>query len=435
MTRRILLSAFVLLCAFGQTPRRHVVILSIDGFAAYALHDPEVAIPNIRKLAQEGVAAEAMQPVNPNVTWPNHTTLVTGVTPRSHTVIYNGEAVRTGDGKPVRVEPHVPKARLVSGTTLYDTAHQAGLTTAEVDWVAVEKAATITWSFPEWPQVSGAIEREMIEAELVTRPQIEAFTKLPITLRDEIWTRAAEHILTRHKPNLLLVHLLTTDSVQHRYGARSLGAQTALALADARVGRLVEALKSAGIYDRTAFFVVSDHGFKTVKRNILPNALLKEIGLSDKAHVVPEGGTAMVYVTQPQGKVETLAALQAAFQKVEGISRILTPADFDEFGYPDPAKDSRMADLVLAASDGYGFQGTATGPVVADVPAGATPGSHGYLHTDPDMEAVFVAFGAGIRPRAPLGKIRSLDVAPTAARLLGIALPEAQGRVLTEILR
>ena len=74
----------------------------------------------------------------------------------------------------------------------------------------------------------------MIAAGLVTPDEIRGFTKKQITWRDEIWTRAGEHVLTAHKPNLLLFHLLTTDSARHQYGARSLGGNTALALADAR---------------------------------------------------------------------------------------------------------------------------------------------------------------------------------------------------------
>ena len=281
---------------------RHVVLISLDGFAAYALKNPEVPAPNIRALMRTGAAADRMQPVNPTVTWPNHTTLVTGVKPARHTVIYNGAAVRGGEGEPVKVEPHVPKDQLVAGETVYDAAHKAGLTTAQVDWVAIEDAATITWPFAEWPKPGGTIEREMIAAGLVTDDEIRDFTKKQITFRDEIWTRAAEHILTRHKPNLLLFHLLTTDSVQHQYGARTLAANTALALADAKVGRLVDAAKRAGIFNKTTFIVVSDHGFKTVKRFIRPNALLKEKGLSGKAWTIPEGGTAMIYIHRVPGK-------------------------------------------------------------------------------------------------------------------------------------
>ena len=393
-----------------------------------------MTVPNIRELIRNGVAAESMQPVNPTVTWPNHTSMVTGVSPAKHHVLYNGAPIRGGEGEPVRVEPDIPKHELVSGETLYDVAAKAGLTTAEVDWVAIEKASNINWSFAEWPSVEGAVEREMIAAGLVTPDEIRGFTKKQITWRDEIWTRAGEHVLTAHKPNLLLFHLLTTDSAQHQYGARSLGGNTALALADARVGRLIDATRRAGIYERTTFIIVSDHGFKTVKRLIRPNALLKRQGLDKSAWVIPEGGTAMVYVTRSAGKADTAGKLKAVLAQLDGVSRVLVPSQFAEYGYPDPASNRRMADLVLAAADGYAFHGAADGEPVISVPEGATPGTHGYLNTEPEMDAIFVASGAGIRRGVRLGRVRNIDLAPTIARLLGITLARADGAVLKSIL-
>ena len=150
-----------------------------------------------------------MIPVNPTVTWPNHTSMVTGVRPERHTVLYNGWAVRGAEGERLRTEAHVPKTELVKGTTVYDLAHQAGLTTAEVDWVAIENAPTITYAFTEYSNPEGAIEKEMIAAGVMTAEELVAFKKAPITFRDEIWTRAGEHIIKTHKPNLLLFHLLT----------------------------------------------------------------------------------------------------------------------------------------------------------------------------------------------------------------------------------
>ena len=59
---------------------------------------------------------------------------------------------------------------------------------------------------------------------------------------------------------------------------------------------------------RTTVFVLSDHGFKAVKRQIRPNAAFRNAGLltvqdgkvtKAEAYSVPEGGTAMVYVTVP----------------------------------------------------------------------------------------------------------------------------------------
>jgi predicted AlkP superfamily pyrophosphatase or phosphodiesterase len=419
----------------AQARDRHVAIISLDGFAAYVFADPTLAIPNLRRLASEGAFARAMQPVNPTVTWPNHTSIVTGVEPKEHTVLFNGQAQRGAEGAPLRVEPHVPKIELVRGQTLYDAAHAAGLTTAEVDWVAIERAPTITWSFAEWVKHDGPVEKEMVAAGVVTADDLRTFEKANITFRDEIWTRAAEHIVTAHKPNLLLFHLLTTDSVQHTYGSDGLAAKTALALADAKVGRLVDAYRRAGILDRTTFVVVSDHGFRTYRKTLRPNALLKQKGMSGSVWVIPEGGTAMVYVTRAAEKAATVTALQQLFTGSEGVAQVLTPADFERYGYPQPTANPRMADLVLAAAEGYAFSGAAEGDAVGDVNAGATPGSHGFLHSDTQMGAIFIASGAGIARGVTLESVRNLDVAPTVAHILGLKLPAAKGQVLRDILR
>ena len=107
-----------------------------------------------------------MVPINPTVTWPNHTAMMTGVNSAKHSVLYNGLAVRS-EGVPVRVEPWVDRAELVRVPTVYDLAHKAGLTTAEVDWVAIQNAQTITWSFAERPKPDGSVERQMVSEGLI----------------------------------------------------------------------------------------------------------------------------------------------------------------------------------------------------------------------------------------------------------------------------
>jgi predicted AlkP superfamily pyrophosphatase or phosphodiesterase len=125
----------------AQTPpvpdrSSHVVVISLDGFMASALIDPALPLPTLRRLAQTGATARAMQPVNPTVTWANHTSMITGVHPARHGVVYNGLLVRE-PGVPPRVEPWRDKKEMVLFPTLYDLAHAGGLTTAQVDWVAI----------------------------------------------------------------------------------------------------------------------------------------------------------------------------------------------------------------------------------------------------------------------------------------------------------
>ncbi len=430
----------------GQTnpaPAPHVIVISLDGFPAYALRDPTIPLPVLRKLMLEGAAADGMKPVNPTVTWPNHTAMVTGVGADRHGVIYNGLPVRGGDGKPLRIEPWIPKDELVQARTVYDAAHEAGLTTAEVDWVAVYHAATINWSFGEQPHADGAVEREMINAGIVAEDQIREWGREPITLRDDIWMRAAVHIIEKHKPNLLLLHLLTTDSVQHQYGARTLAANSALILADRQIQRILDAVDRAGIRSQTTIFVVSDHGFKSYHHVIHPNAILREKGLlrgegaqlDCDAWTVSEGGTAMVYITRESRRADVVPELDEMFQKVPGIAKLIHPADYAQYGYPVVRDGGRMADLVLAASPDYAFDGNTKGDAVADVPAGATPGTHGYLNSDPDMQEILVAWGSGIRVGARVAVVPNVSVAPTLARVLGLHSFQTNAPALVDILR
>src|SRR5690348_49721 len=98
----ILSSLIVLSASVLFADDRHVLIITMDGFPAYLLNDPRAPIDTIRKLAAEGVNAEGMRTVNPSVTWPNHTTIVTGVVPEKHGVIFNGLLVRNGPDRGVR---------------------------------------------------------------------------------------------------------------------------------------------------------------------------------------------------------------------------------------------------------------------------------------------------------------------------------------------
>jgi predicted AlkP superfamily pyrophosphatase or phosphodiesterase len=406
---------------------RQVIVISIDGLPAYAFSDPNFSMPAVRRLGKEGAVAEGMRTVNPAVTWPNHTSMVTGVSPSKHGVLFNGLPVRNGEGKPLRVEPWVPKHDLVQAITVYDLAFAAGLRTAEVDWVAIQQPKTIHHSFAERPTLEDAIPREMIAAGIINENDISTFAKTNIVRRDEIWTDAGVHILRKHKPNLLLFHLLATESGQHRYGARSLGAYTSWALADAHIRRLVEA---AG--PNATFIVVSDHGFKTYDKIIRPNAWMAAKGMSGDVYTIPEGGSAMVYITRASKKAELAPKVRAELTSLQGVSRIIEPSEYQQFGFPPP--NERMADFVILAEDRYAFDGTETGEPLVDVPAGSTPGAHGYVNTDPAMNAAFVASGAGIKKGVKLGVIRNLDVAPTIAHLLGLEMKNIEGQPLSEIL-
>lgn len=421
---------------------RIVILISVDGFPAWIWKNPNLPIPNLRKLAAEGAQAEAMTVSNPSITWINHTTLVTGVNPRKHGVLFNGLLIRGGPTEPLALEPWRDKADLVHVPTIYDVAHQAGLKTAQVDWVAILNSGTIDHEFLEIPKPGGTVEQEMVAKGLITNDDLRNWMKdRDIVWRDDVWTRAGVHLIEQHKPNLLLFHLLTTDAINHRYGPGTVASHTAYAYADAQIGRLLAALDHAGLRDHATIVVATDHGFKKVTKVIRVNEALAGSGLirvangkaaSCDAYAMPQGGLCFVYVTDRTRRAELLPKLKTRCAGLEGVAQVVDGNDGPTLGMPTPAENQGMGDLVLYAKDGYAFKEGVTGGVITDSPD--YQGTHGYPNTDPDLDGIFIASGYGIKPGVKIPRIRNLDVAPTLAELLDVKLPEPDGRVLTEIL-
>ncbi len=422
--RATFLALWLCALAVAQSPGSpKVVMISLDGFPAYALNDPKLPIPTLRKLMRAGVGG-AMTAINPTVTWPNHTTMVTGVRADEHGLLANGTIVRTGSWPPVKVEPMMDMVKMVHAPTVYDAARRAGLTTAQVDWVAINNAPGITWAFAEWPSVGGTLEKEMIAKGVISPADLDGFTKANILWRDQIWTRAGEYLIRAHQPDLLLLHLLSLDSEHHQYGPNTLAGRTAMAFLDSCVEKLVTAVHQAGLSARTTFLIVSDHGFKAYQREIRAMVALQAAGLGEKAFVLPEGGSAFVYVKA----AEWIPKVREALTGVEGIDRIYGVDEFPALGLPRPERDPQFGQLLLAAKDGYSFSGATGGPVTAAVPQ--VGGSHGYLASDTDMNPIFIVSGRGVKAGVKLGVVSNLDIAPTIAKLLGIALPSAKGKPL-----
>jgi predicted AlkP superfamily pyrophosphatase or phosphodiesterase len=391
-------------------------------------------------MIRDGAVATSMRPVNPTVTWPNHTSIVTGVEPSEHQVLYNGLLVRPAAGSKPSIEPWRDKEQMVHAQTIYDAAFEAGLTTAQVDWVAIYGAKTITWQFPELPDPNGTIEKELISAGKVTGEQLRTFEASTQAWQDDIWTAAAEDILDKHSPNLLLLHLLTLDDTNHEYGPMTNASLTAMAFLDAKVKQIMDALQRNGLSNDATVIVVSDHGFRTYKHRIQPNALLRQIGLlsgaSDKpvgdAWFMPEGGTALLYVTDPSKRAELVPQLQEIFAGAEGISAVFGTGAFGKLGLPSREQSDQAPDLVLAAEPGYMFSDNSEGDFVTNAGPG---GTHGYVNTDEQMQAIFIAFGAGIPKGIQVGTISNLDVAPTVAALLGIEMKGTKGHAIDKIVK
>lgn len=419
-----------------------VVLITIDGFPARALKDPRLPMPTLRRLQQEGAYAQAMQPINPSVTWPNHTTLITGVNASEHHVMANGLITLASDGTMPDVKPWTPKDELVHARTLYDALAEKGMSTGQVDWVAIYAAKNVQWSFAEKPDADGPIARDLIAQGLVTPDQLKSFgDDSSPAWRDQIWTDAAIDILTRHTPNLLLFHLLQTDTLQHEYGALSPASYAAFAYADACIARLIDAARKAGLLDRITFVIASDHGFTDYTRVIRPNVALVQQGwlrmekgsYRGDVWILPEGGEASLYIRERNKRAALLPKLKSYLATMPGVAAVYSGDEAKQLGIPAPDTTTQAPDLYLLAKAGYAFAEGTEAPLITNVKPAR--GAHGYLNTEPDMQALFIASGAHVRRGVDLGAINNLRVAPTIAKILDVSLPAAAQAPLTDMLQ
>jgi predicted AlkP superfamily pyrophosphatase or phosphodiesterase len=444
----VLLLLFVAVEFCRAADDRHVVLITIDGFPARMFWDANTPIPRIRQLAAEGVAAEGLRIANPTLTWPNHTTLATGVRADRHSVLFNGILLRDGPARPVKVDPKRDKTELVAVPTLYDELHKRGFRTAAINWPCTRNSDSLDDDFPDVPDTlmhtTPRLRQELVAQHILASESDTGFRALTGPGRDEVWTKAACHVIRVRRPHLLLFHLLNTDGIHHRYSPESPASYTALALADFYVGQLLDALEAAGIRKSTTVFVVADHGFATATNVIQPNVLLRQAGLLElgatnqitkaRVQVVPEGGTGMIYLTDPQTRDADRSKVVDLLRGQEGVADILGPEHYAAIGLPTPEQNPRMADLVLIPHDGYAVSGTVTGEdFVLPVSGNMSQGYHGYLASNPKMNALFIASGRGIKQVGKIGMVNNIDVAPTIAHLLGQQLPGAKGKVISEI--
>ena len=415
----------------GRTPgsNRHVVVISIDGMRGSVLSapHPDLKIPNLRRLMAEGSYAEAVEAVYPSVTYPCHTTLVTGRVPAEHGIYTNLSSRQAGKN---------PRdwfwfAKSIKASTLWDEARRAHLTTASVAW-PVTVGAAIDWDVPEiWnPYKKAAADPVYLAKFMNPITAIETLAALGIPKEvsdlDEPRTRLAVYFLEKHKPNLLLVHLEDVDDTEHGSGPDSPQTAAALEKVDAHVGEILAEVKRAGIEETTDVFVVSDHGFQNIHRYISPNILLESAGLltthwgaitGGRIATVANGGSFFIY--WPPGE-DLRAEVDAALKPLRDQGLVWSV--FDHQALLDMGADPG-AQLALEAPDSTEYTNDSNGDLVRQEKSPAT-GTHGFLPYRKGLEASFVAWGPEIRQGVDLHRIRMTAVGPTILKAMGIDDPK-----------
>jgi predicted AlkP superfamily pyrophosphatase or phosphodiesterase len=412
---------------------RRVVMVSVDGLMPdyYKRADAlGLKVPTLRRMMKDGAWASGVLGVLPSVTYPSHTTLITGVPPRVHGITGNRifDPLERANGAWFWFASDVRVPSLVSA------ARARWLTTASVSW-PVSVGLETDWNMPEFWRPNSRHEIDVKLLKAVSTPGLVddvensrgRSVSWPLAEADRM--DAALFVLGVHRPHLLLLHILDTDEAQHEHGPMSPEALAAVEEADRNLGRLLAAVETRG--DDTLFAVVSDHGFMPVRRTLRPNVLLRQAGLITmdaegkptdwRASFDANGGSAALRLKDRKdadARGRARALFEPKLSDLEsGIERILGPAEIAARG------GDSGAEFVLDARSGFYFTSALDGEWST---ASTSRGYHGYAPDRPEMQASFLVLAPGLSRRGDLGVIRMTAIAPTLARYLGISLgPEA----------
>ncbi len=400
--RRVLAVAAFLLAAasiHAEPGAPTVILLSLDGTRPVDVAE----LPVFRRLAAQGVVADALEPVFPSNTFPNHVTFATGVEPDRHGIVNNvfrdeQRGVHRYDGDPtwLEVEP------------LWSLLARSGIPSASYHWVGSEGP---------WRSGRGARHWERFDSRVPARRKV-------IRILEWLDLDAPEE-----RPRFITAWLPGADSTGHRHGPGTPESVAALLEQEKALAELVAGIEARGLQAATTLLIVSDHGMAKVERTIDLEASLRSVGI--RANVIGGGGFSTVRLGRGTGQ-RTPAERRAAVVRAVEVARELGLEAWPRGEGPEasPTSNPRFGDFVAMAPVGTAI---VDGSRALAAPAAALglglQGTHGHAPEAPEMAGIFYALGRGVEAGFRPGRVRALDVAPTVLALLGEPQPpHMQGR-------
>ncbi len=371
-----------------------------------------LTLPNFSALCRRGTLVREVSSVVVSNTYPTHTTIQTGVHPRTHGVFDNEIHEPFVKGENWRFESKNIKVK-----TLSDAAAAAGRTVCTVLYPVTGGSPSIRYNFVEIAGRRPLLQRIhymlrfgstgfMLRSLL--RYMHPGMLHNPKAL--DVFTAAiACNTIERKKPDLTMVHLLNADSNKHDYGPETPQATEALHNLDARLGDLLASVEKTGMSDSTSVIVFSDHNCCPVHTSVSPNELLKEAGLSySDAFFHTAGGTCFLRLYN-RDRLREITDFVMEFQKKPFIARLLNPDEMYTSG-----ADSDFI-YGFSAAPGYCF-------------GEHLKGQHGYT-LDRDLYHTFYLAAGNRVPESEVKKGGSLlNICPLAVDLLELDPWEMEGQ-------
>ena len=417
--------------------------------------------PNFKRLMEHCCQIKKVQTIYPSITYPAHISMITGCRPGKHGV-YNNTKFPSDKNYP---DWYIDTAEIVKVEDLFAAAKRSGASTASVYWPIMGNNPNIDYNINEyffyepsdcenWDSILNAYRRmgaseQTVEAINDNRdryPTEYTHRVGPLRLNhtfDHFINGCVCSLIRRYAPDVLVAHNCILDTMRHRTGVFNEFVDWALDMTDYWIGEILDALYDAGVLENTNFVIVSDHGQMNFSRRMKLNVLFARKGwltvgpdgkpTADSKVVSQSNGMCVSIYVKDKSLLEEVHDYLLGLSKEEvwGFSDVFTTADVDRlYGWSGPF------DFVVE-SDGYTtFGDDCKEPLIAGIDLSdyrLGKATHGY-RPEKGPQPVFVATGPAFKKDFVIPFAYTIDEAPTFAHILGQSMPQADGRVLEEIL-
>ena len=397
-----------------------VVLISLD-----ALFDQDLPLMRQQPFFGEFLAHASgcthVRTVYPALTYPAHTTQVTGVDPRQHGIGHN--------------QPHHPELEAsmrpwywdraqVKVPNLFDAVKEAGSSCASVLWPVTGKTKSIRWNFPEvlalpgenqtWKMLRYGSPLWLLQMELRHRSE-------RVSLREpylsDYATILLKDVIASHAPDLSAVHLVDLDDMRHHHGVFNRETRKAIQRLDHRAAEIWETMQHTPGMEGAALCLVSDHGQADVRETVSLGEALTRLGLGSLFTVQSNGFGAYLFFRQKEEEEAHLGELTDFLR--QHMAELRASAVYS-------AEDL----AAMGAVEGVSLAVEAAPGVVYDdgLPqAKREKATHGFGPGHPAENCLFALRGKGIREGVWIPDMPMRDVAPTLAGILGVKMPQARG--------
>ncbi len=370
--------------AIYAQPKPYVLLVSFDGFRWDYLN--RNITPNLDEVIKNGVRASSLRPVFPSKTFPNHLSIITGMYPENHGIIFNRfEDISSGNVYQLSDTSAVRNSTWYKGEAFWTTAKKNNITTASFFWPGSElndNKRRPTY-FKHYKQ--NQPYRERIDGVI-------AWLQLP----------------QKERPHFITLYFHDTDSFGHKFGPNSSGITTSIKRLDTLAGYLNNKLSKIGMKDSVNIIFVSDHGMTEISKEKTINIEDILAGLNYKL-----GGAKPIAMIEPSKK--DFNTVYARLKQNQQHFKLYTKENMPQYFHFN--KNKNIYSILLVAELGWSL---VDNKQMLNMSKETSKGNHGYDNNCIDMHGIFLATGPCFKNGYNTGTLWNIDVYPLLCKIFGI---------------